>query len=370
MRREWDIWSKILAPDNCRKAVKREAQTARCHRNGFSVDLREREDYWTEYVRQRIGDGLRLGPFVEFDTWESGKLRHVRCYTPTDAMCVRACVQIMEPRVYARMSPRSYCPVPGRGGLKLARDFRALLRKAENKCRVWNKYHPNARTKWRVWIGQFDERKYYDSLTYNIMRDAMGRVFGEPEVLNLVEVFLGQRDGLPIGAGYSAMIANLVLAPLDWEIVGMDGVYGYARHLDNACYLTKSKKIAGEVRKTVEDWNAQHGLAAHEWAKFPAGHHAVESGGWRIDAGRILPSSNVTRHVLKLLGGDVMALPFKQKLALASLYGYVKHGESMSLKRLWMKRKAWRIFAEIGATAREAASGPLVTDETPKGEKP
>ena len=85
---------------------------------------------------------------------------------------------------------------------------------------------------------------------------------------------------------------------------------------------------------------------------------------------RILPSSNVTRHVLKLLGGDVMALPFKQKLALASLYGYVKHGESMSLKRLWMKRKAWRIFAEIGATAREAASGPLVTDETPKGEKP
>lgn len=64
------------------------------------------------------------------------------------------------------------------------------------------------------------------------------------------------------------------------------------------------------------------------------------------------------------------ALSNNRNNALASLYGYVKHGESMSLKRLWMKRKAWRIFAEIGATAREAASGPLVTDETPKGEKP
>ena len=363
MRREWDVWRKILMPENCRAAVLREALTPRCRRNGFSVDLRENLEKWTEYVRERIGDGLALGPFEEFDVVESGKKRHIQCYAPVDAMCIRACIQQMEPRAYARMSPRSYCPVQGRGGLKLAKDFRRLLRAAENKCRVWNKYHPGAKTRWRAWIGQYDLTQYYPSLTYNIMRDAMERIFGEPEVLALIDVFLGQRDGLPIGAGYSSMVANMVLAPLDWEIIGYKGVLGFARHLDNAGYITKSKKVAGDVRLLVEDWTAQRGLKTHEWAKFPAGHHAIERGGWRIDKDRILPSTSVTRHLLKLLSGRVEDLSEHEMLALASLYGYVKHGESMSLKKLWKQRNASRIFKVISVTSKQAEQGQIPIGE-------
>ena len=112
----WDVWRKIVTPENCRAAVRKEAQTKRCKRNGFALDLILREDYWTQYVLDRIAGGLRLGRFVEFDTMEHGKLRHVQCYEPQDAMCVRACVQQMEPKAYARMSRHSYCPVPERGG--------------------------------------------------------------------------------------------------------------------------------------------------------------------------------------------------------------------------------------------------------------
>lgn len=366
MRREWDVWNKILDRENCKKAVLKESDTARCARTGFSAELRKNVSSWTDYVVQRIGDGLKLGEFVEFDVMECGKLRHVRCYTPEDAMCVRACVQVMEPRAYARMSPRSYCPVVGRGGLKLALDFRRSLKRVDNRCRIFNKYHPNA-TKWRPWIGQFDERHYYDSITYNLAHDAMERIFGEPEVLAIVEVFLNHRDGLPIGAGYSSMIANSILAPLDWEIIGTKGVFGYARHLDNAVYVTKSKKVATDVQLLVEDWNSMHGLTAHEWAKFPSGHHAVERGGWRIDKNRILPSTNVTLHLEKLLSVDVESLSHRQMLALASLYGYVKHGESMSLKRLWASRKANRVFKLIGISAKKAETGiiPVFT----KGQK-
>ena len=201
MRREWHIWEKILAIENCREAVRREALTKRSKRSGFSEVLRDDLDGWARYVRERIGDGLRLGDFLEFDTAEHGKLRHVRCYEPKDAMCVRAAVLQMEPCVYRRMTPRSYCPVPGRGGLRLAKDLRRAIAKTENLCRAWNAHHPNARTKWRAWIETFDEQKFYDSLTFNVMWDPLERIFGDPEVLNLCQVFLGQRDTLPIGAG-------------------------------------------------------------------------------------------------------------------------------------------------------------------------
>ena len=370
MTREWHVWEPIISLENCRKAVLCEACTPRCGRNGFAADLREHDTQWANYVRDRIGDGLRLGAFEEFDVWESGKLRHVRCYHPKDAMCVRACVQVMEPLAYKRMTPRSYCPVPGRGGLKLARDFRRSLRHTENRCRVWNKYHPNAKTQWRTWIEMFDEQHFYDSLTYNVMHDTMFRIFGEPEIHAIIEEFLGFRDGLPIGAGYSSMVANMVLAPLDWEIIRTPGVFGYARHLDNAALITKSKKAATDVRHLVEDWNAQRGLVAHEWAKFPAGHHAVERGGWRIDADRILPSTNVTRHIERLLSREIEKLSHEEHLALASLWGYVKHGESESLKRLWRERKAWRVFKLVGASAKDAELGIILDNKPTKRKTP
>jgi hypothetical protein len=328
--------------------------------------LRTDEAKWAAYVRERIGDGLRLGGFIEFDTMEHGKMRHVRCYAPKDAMCVRACVQQMEPRAYARMSPHSYCPVPGRGGLKLARDMRRAIRRAENVCRVWNQRHPNARNAWRSWIGEFDMANYYASLSYTLMHDTMWRIFAEPEVRNLIEVFLGHRDGLPIGAGYSAMVANMVLAPLDKLIESHKGVLGFSRHLDNAAYITKSKAVAHEVRDAVGEWCAERGLSAHEWAIYPTGHHALERGGWRIDKGRILASAKVTRHIIKLMSKRWDELSRLQMLALASLYGYIKNGDSMSLRRQWKEGNFSRIFHEIGTTAREAEAGIIEVEKPSK----
>lgn len=355
----WGVWQKIVTVENCRVAVRKEAQTKRCKRNGFALDLILREDYWTKYVLDRIAGGLRLGRFVEFDTMEHGKLRHVRCYEPQDAMCVRACVQQMEPRAYARMSRHSYCPVPDRGGLLLATELSRRIRRAENVCRIWNKGHPNARNKWRAWVSEYDMAGYYESLGYGLMRDTMWRLFGEPEVRNLIEVFLGQRDGLPIGAGYSAMIANMVLAPMDALVEGHKGCLGYARHLDNSAYITKAKGAAHEIREAVEEWCAERGLAAHEWAHYPAGHHAVERGGWRIEDDRILPGRKVMRHIERLMSRKWDELDYRQMLALASLYGYIKNSDAQGLKRRWRDGKYSQIFRAVGITAKEAEGGVL-----------
>lgn len=362
MTKVWGIWNKIPTMDNCRVAVLREVQTARCLRNGFSEELRGNTDYWANVTRERIGDGLRLGPFVEFYTWESGKMRHVRCYIPEDAMCVRACVQVMEPAVYRRMSVRSCCPVRGRGGLYLARLLLRYSRRAENTCRVWNKAHPGAHHPWKAWAEEWDLEKYFDSLLYSIMHEVMWRNFGEPEIRNLAEVFLGGRDGLPIGAGYSAMIANMVLAALDFIIEGHRGCLGYARNLDNGTAITKSVSAAHDIRHIVEEWCAEKSLKTHEWSLFPVGHHAIERGGWRIENGRILAGTKVTLHILHLMRKPPEELTPDEMLALASLYGYIKHGESLVLKALWRDGGYNRIFKTISVSAKEAETNRIITE--------
>ena len=51
------------------------------------------------------------------------------------------------------------------------------------------------------------------------------------------------------------------------------------------------------------------------------------------------------------------ALTKREKLTLASLYGYVKHGESCALQDMWDAARASRVFRTIGTTAKEASSG-------------
>lgn len=179
---------------------------------------------------------------------------------------------------------------------------------------------------------------------------------------NLIEVFLGHRDGLPIGAGYSAMIANMVLAPLDRIIESHKGYLGYGRNLDNGTFITKSKAAAHDMRRIIEDWCAKRGLSTHEWALFPVGHHAVERGGWRIEDGRILAGAKVTQHILRIMRKPWNELGESQMLALASLYGYIKHGGGMSLKDRWKRGGYGRIFKAIGVSEREAATNRIQTE--------
>ena len=357
MTHVWGAWEKIPTLDNCRAAVRAEAQTGRCKRNGFALDLILREEYWARYVLERVGSGLKLGSFTEFDTWEHGKLRHVRCYEPEDAMCVRAVVRVLEPLVYRRMSPHSYCPVHGRGGLALAMELCRRSRKAENICRVWNKAHPNARHKWQARVNEFDLQNYYASLRYEVMHDTWWRHFGEPEIRNLGEVFLSGRDGLPIGAGYSSMIANMTLAPLDWMIERHKGVLGYGRNMDNGTYLTKSKSVDHDVRHIVEDWCSERGLVTHEWSHYPVGHHAIERGGWRIEKDRILPGSKVMMHIERLMAKKWSELDIHEMCALASLYGYVVNSDCEKLKRRWKEGNYSKIFKVISVTSKEAEHG-------------
>jgi len=297
-------------------------------------------------ARNRLIEGFVPQPLIVFDTYEGGKLRHIEAPTVEDAICHRAAMRILEPIAYKRMVPKSYCPVLGRGGLKMARDLQRMIKRCEETCRIHNKTH---RQKWKTWILKSDIRKFFPSITHEVAMNALGRIFAEREVLTYFEASLGYRDGVPIGAGYSALVANAVLMQMDWEIISRKDVFGYVRYMDDTAVVCRSKKAAAEIHEAMENELAQIGLTTRDkWSKFPASHHAVEMGGWRVYKKGIYPSSRVERHLLKLLGGGIDRLSVKGCRALASLYGYVKNGDSMTLKNLWRRKHADRVFCKVG----------------------
>ena len=342
MRRERHVWERVTTLDNCREAVLEEARAPRCRRRGLSEEMRANPDPLAEAARERLLDGFAPQPPVEFDLFEYGKARHIEAPTLADAICHRAATRVMEPLVYRRMVPTSFCPVPGRGGLRLARTLRRMIRRTDETCRVHNKAH---RQKWQTWILKSDIRQFFPSVTFDAAMEAMERVFADGDALGYLAASIDKRGGLPIGAGFSAMVANAVLIPMDWAVAGRDDVRGYVRYMDDTAVVVRSKKAAASVHEEMEDELARVGLTtAHKWAKYPAAHHATQMGGWRVTRDDIYPSARVERHLRRLLAGDPARLSDSGRAALASLYGYVKNGDSLSLKQLWRTKNADRVF--------------------------
>lgn len=65
------------------------------------------------------------------------------------------------------------------------------------------------------------------------------------------------------------------------------------------------------------------------------------------------------RHIERLMSRKWDELDYRQMLALASLYGYIKNSDAQGLKRRWRDGKYSQIFRAVGITAKEAEGGVL-----------
>lgn len=348
MIREARVYDKIATIENCREAVLAVANTESSRRKGLSPILRDYCDYYAKRALDRITGGLEMHPFHEFDYAEYGKLRKIEAPDTDDSIVIRAVVQQAEPLVYKRLIANSYCPVPGRGSLQMAKRACSQLRKLEYDCMLHNKRRAGS-TAWHAWVLKADVRKYFASLTNEVIMESMDSVFRDKKLMDIFEAFLRGRHGIPIGAGYSAMFANAVLSPLDWAITNRKDVFGFHRYMDDSATICRSKSAAQSVWEFMEKWLNEKGLTTiGKWSKFRIIDKPLSMGGWRITTYGIYPSQNVTKHVVRLLNKGVDNLSYENMLSLASLYGYVKHSSSFGLKKRWHDAKADRIFSRIG----------------------
>lgn len=337
----------------CRKAVHDISHTKRVIRHGRGEEMRENCEKYAKEAYEKLWDGFQLSPFTTFTLNECGKERLIEAPTTEDAIPIRVITNICEPIIYARQVENSYCPIPGRGSLLMARRIQDDLRRVVKMCKEHNAAKTR-KTPWHCWCEKTDIRKYFQTISFALAMESMEAVFADGRLLGQIASFLQFRDGLPIGAGFSAMIANAVHAPLDRITVARKDSYGAHRYMDDTAGVYRSKRAAHDAHDEKEDWYQQHGLtSAHKWSVFRIEDKPLVMGGWRIRPSGIIPSQRVTRHILRLLRDDPATLSMDGKLALASLYGYVKNGDSITLKNLWQKKHADVIFKLIAASSKE-----------------
>lgn len=308
---------------------------------------------------------LQMGLPSIFDRRENGKMRHIVAPNVDDAILIRAIVRVAEPAVYSKMTRHSYCPVPGRGGLLLARDLQRKLRKLHYANELWIKDHPKYKPR-KVYALKIDIKHFFPSVTHEVGMAAMRRVFGsrgDEKVLSFLDRLMGPH--LDIGAGYSAMIANTVLFPVDEELEGRVDVMGYFRYMDDILMLFRSKAKAHATRKFTEDILNQYGLTmANKWRVFDTEMCPVVMGGFKIRRTGIHPSSHVCQGINRQMNKGIRIgfenLSPHECRSLASRYGWIKNSDAFTYKTKWRKHNADIVFKRCGVPDGNTVGGRAV----------
>ena len=342
----------IVSDDNILGAMHDE-YTGCCGRRKRRVEAMLDEDCVMDVVaeiRERLlSYDFALHPPVVFDRIENDKLRHIVAPDVEDAILIRAITRVMEPLVYAKMTRHSYCPIPGRGGLLLARDVRRKLRKLQHANEVWLMEHPGARPR-TIYALKGDVFHFFHSVAHAVGIDAVRRVCGsrgDARVIWLLDRMMG--DHLDIGAGYSAMIANAVLMPVDEEMESYIGVLAYYRYMDDVLLLFRSKDKAHAARRKMEEVLNRYGLTmANKWQVFDTETRPIVMGGFKIRRTGIHPSSHVcqgiNRQLLKGIRIGFENLTPHECRSLASRYGWIKNSDAFNYKTKWRKYNADIVF--------------------------
>lgn len=303
-------------------------------------------------IQERLtAPSLQLNLPVVFDRVENRKLRHIVAPNVDDAILIRAITRVAEPEVYRKMTRHSYCPVPGRGGLRLARELQRKLRKLHHANELWMLQHPGSRR--TIYALKTDIRHFFPSVTHKVAMDALRRVFGtrgDERVLSLIDQLMGEH--LDIGAGYSAMAANSVLFPVDEQFESYLGMLGYFRFMDDILMLFRSKDKAHRARVELEKLLNRYGLTmANKWRVFNTELCPVVMGGFKVRWSGIHPSSHVCQGLNRQIGKGIRIgfenLSRQECRSLASRYGWIKNSDSFNYKQKWRNHHADIVFKHV-----------------------
>ncbi len=171
----------------------------------------------------------KIPKFNEQNEWRNLSLPAVR-----DKIVQQAFVQVVEDIFEPTFSDRSYAYRKGKGPVRAVARVEHILASEHINC-----------------VATLDIDDFFDTLNHDILVREIGRKVNEPEVLNLVHLWLkagivsarGEWDapdeGIAQGSIVSPLFSNIYLHKLD-DLVVRNG-YHYVRYSDNFILLSETK---------------------------------------------------------------------------------------------------------------------------------
>jgi len=115
------------------------------------------------------------------------------------------------------------------------------------------------------WVLKMDIRRYYDSISHELLRRLLVRRFRERRLLRLFDAVIDSYQvtpgcGIPIGALTSQYFANFLLDSWDHHAVETLGFHRYLRYMDDMVVWSEKKALL-RLRDEAVAWFAQRDLA-------------------------------------------------------------------------------------------------------------
>lgn len=174
--------------------------------------------------------------------------------TVRDRVVQTALRNVLEPIFERDFADSSYGFRPGRGCHDALREVEEALSVGE------------------TWVVDADLRKFFDTMSHEVLMKRVRRKIADGRVLKLIEAFLAQEvmdgmegwvpeEGTPQGAVISPLMSNIYLDPLDHRMAGAG--FRMIRYADDFVVLCRSEQAAREALELVQAWTQEVSLRLH-----------------------------------------------------------------------------------------------------------
>lgn len=235
-------------------------------------------------------------------------------------------VEVMRPVLMRGMYHWSCSSVPGRGGKRVRKYVRRVLRDDPKGSK---------------YAGELDIKGYYPSIPIRRLIWALARKIKDKRFLRLVYSILEScGGGLAISYFICQWLANYYLETLDNYILSLPGVKYMVRYMDNITIFGPNKKKLHKARALIAEFMQKRlGVTMkNNWQIYPVAKRMVSAVGYRFARTHIilrkrnfLRFTRQCRRVKKKIdaGKDI---PFQQAAGLLSRIGQLKHCNSHKIR--------------------------------------
>lgn len=198
-------------------------------------------------LRERLMSGeFRFGKYSYFEIYDP-KRRTICAADFEERIVHHAIINVCKPYFERHQIYDSYATRDGKG-------IYAALDKAASAMRRYG------------YVAKLDVRKYFDSISHNILKSKLRRLFKDEELLRTLDAIVDSYcvapdRGVPIGNLTSQYFANFYLSFCDHYAKEVLKVPVYVRYMDDVLVFGRSKQeVCGYVKSMVALLDEEYGL--------------------------------------------------------------------------------------------------------------
>lgn len=303
MKREKDLWDKIVSMDNLREAH-RHARKGKTKYSQVRMVDKDPEKYLQMIHDMLVNGTYHTSKYRIFKVNDRGKEREIYDlpYFP-DRIVHWAIMQVIEPIFMRMFVKNTYAAIPGRGIHQALYDMHSYMKDREA-------------TKYCL---KMDVHKFFPSIDRGILKKLLRKRIKCAGTMALLDEIIDscERPGIPIGNYTSQYFGNFYLSWFDhWlkenthsftytdengnTVTEARKVEFFIRYMDDIVIFSDSKEWLHQLRKDIDEW-LQANLHVHlkaNWQVFPTYKRGVDFIGYR-SFGDFTLLRNRTKKIIK-----------------------------------------------------------------------